>query len=160
MNSHYLHVIFILLLTVGPAISIQSQDGSNQENGTIADNTLANSTGNSSLNLSASNLTSANDTALNNTTQNITALNLSTLNGEIPAAVFISEMADRAPLVAATASSAQASSQPEGSVLLGPEIGGLDPFNPKHVEVEPAEIGMPIKPLRNTGDMVFVCDIV
>jgi cytoskeletal protein RodZ len=159
MNNHYLQVIFILLLTIGLAISVQSQD-SNQENRTIAEDALANSTENSSLNLSVPNFTSTNDTALNNTTQNITAQNLSTLNGEIPTAVFISEIADTAPLVAATASSAQASFQPEESVLLGPEMGGLDPFNPKHVEIEPTEIGLPIKPLRNTSDMVFVCDIV
>jgi hypothetical protein len=119
-----------------------------------------NTTGNISLNLSASDISGVNYTALNNTALNGTALNLSTVNGKIPDMVLISEIAGKAPAVSATASSAQTSSQPEGAVLLGPEIGGLDPFNPTHAEINPAEIGMPIKPLRNTSDMVFVCDIV
>ena len=65
-----------------------------------------------------------------------------------------------APLVAAGASSAQVASEPEGSFKIGTGVGGSDPFNPEHVEIETLKIGIPIKSMRDTGKMFFVCDIV
>jgi hypothetical protein len=69
-------------------------------------------------------------------------------------------MAGVAPLVTAGASSAQSPSNIASSFKIGTGVGGLDPFNPKHVQLESLKMGLPIKPMRDTGKMFFVCDIV
>jgi len=166
MIGKYPQLMCILLLMVAAALAGQAQDQNDADN-TIANSVLLNDTGNTSLNTSlnaSTNMTAdlipANHTAMNNTSQNATAMNLSTLSDHAPEAVFIDEIAKTAPVVAAFASSAQASSRQEGAFLLGPSIGGLDPFHPSHILIESTKIGMPIKPMRDTGKMVFVCDIV
>lgn len=88
------------------------------------------------------------------------AQNLSTVNGHPIVVAPISEMAGIAPLVAAGASSAQSVSEPSGSFKIGTGVGGIDPFKPAHLEVESLKLGLPIKPMRETGKMFFVCDIV
>jgi hypothetical protein len=119
------------------------------------------------------NNTVLNNTALNNSTISPapdiavldigaaiqTAQNLSTVNGQAPEVAAISDLAGPAPLVAAGASSAQVASEP-GSYKIGTGVGGFDVFNPEHMEVEPLKVGIPIKPMRDTGKMFFVCDIV
>jgi hypothetical protein len=160
MSRSHQYLIGILLLMMAITVAVQAQENNTSINETFANDTLTNATLNTSLNLTASNISFENQTALNNTVQNATALNLSTVNDKILDAVPISELAKKAPEVAATASSIQVSSQPEGALLLGPCVGGLDPFHPTHVEIESQKIGMPIKPLRDVGKMVFVCDIV
>jgi hypothetical protein len=69
-------------------------------------------------------------------------------------------MAKTAPEVAAASSSAQVAYAPEGSLKLGSGVGGWDPSSPTHKEVSSQELGMPIKPMRDTEKMFFVCDIV
>jgi hypothetical protein len=164
MSRSYQYFMCILLLMAAITMAAQAQENNAAVNDTITNETLTNTTLNTSLNLTlnltASDISSENQTAINNTVQNATALNLSTVNDRIFDAVLISELAKKAPEVAATASSIQVSSQPEGAFLLGPGIGGLDPFHPTHIEIESLKIGMPIKPLRDVGKMVFVCDIV
>ena len=97
--------------------------------------------------------------AANNTTMN-NIMNLSTVNGQTIAVADISERAGVAPLVTAVASSAQVASDPAGSFKIGAGVGGIDPFNPKHAKVETMKLGIPIKSMRDTGKMFFVCDIV
>ena len=89
-----------------------------------------------------------------------TAQNLSTVNGQPIVVASISELAGVAPMVAAGASSAQVASEPAGSFKIGTGVGGSDPFNPEHVEIETLKLGIPIKSMRDTGKMFFVCDIV
>lgn len=111
-----------------------------------------------------------NDTALNNTTlnniiaDNTTADNASAsgvdLNSTTPSVAPISDMAKVDPVLAATASSAQVASDPEGVFKLGEGVGGRDLFEVKENGAKTMEIGIPIKPLRDVGKMVFVCDIV
>jgi hypothetical protein len=95
-----------------------------------------------------------------NASANNTTLNLSTVNGQPVVVAAISELAGVAPLVAAGASSAQVAGEPEGSFKIGTGVGGSDPFNPEHVKVETLKLGIPIKSMRDTGKMFFVCDIV
>lgn len=116
-----------------------------------------------------------NDTALNNTTLNNTtadsvrvdsnsADNASVsgvdLNSTTPNIAPISDMAKVDPVLAATASSVQVASEPEDVFKLGEGIGGRDLFEVKENGAKTMEIGIPIKPLRDVGKMVFVCDIV
>jgi hypothetical protein len=95
------------------------------------------------------------DTGLNQTSKN-----LSTLDNATITVAPISEMAKTAPEVAAAASSVQVAYAPEGALKLGSGVGGWDPSSPTHKEVKTQELGIPIKPMRDTERMFFVCDIV
>jgi len=101
---------------------------------------------------------SRNYAVLDTTAANQTALNLSTVNNQTLDAVSIMEIAKKAPLVAAGASSIQAPTKEEGALLIGKD--GWDPLHDRHRIIEPSKIGLPIKPIRDTGKMFFVCDIV
>jgi hypothetical protein len=107
----------------------------------------------------------ANNTTLNDSVINIgeashIAQNLSTVNNQTIVVAPISELAGVAPMVAAGASSAQVASEPAGSFKIGTGVGGPDLFNPKHVVIKTAKLGIPIKAMRDTGKMFFVCDLV
>ncbi len=125
---------------------------------------------NATVNDTALNSTTLNNTTADNTTadnitvDNITVDNASAsgvdLNSTTPSVAPISDMAKVDPVLAATASSAQVASDPEGVFKLGEGIGGKDLFEVKENGVKTMEIGIPIKPLRDVGKMVFVCDIV
>lgn len=105
------------------------------------------------------NNTTLNQTALDQTVMNQSAMNLSTDNATLDA-VPISDMARVDPEFAATASSAQVASDPEGVFKIGEGVKGRNLFEVKEYDVKTMEIGMPIKSLRDVGKMVFVCDIV
>lgn len=113
---------------------------------------------NKSIDETAPGNASRNYAVLNTTTVNQTALNLSTVNNVALDAVSIMEIAKKAPLVAAGASSIQAPTKEEGALLIGKD--GWDPLHDRHKSIEPSKIGLPIKPIRDTGKMFFVCDIV
>jgi hypothetical protein len=113
---------------------------------------------NKSIDETAPGNASRNYAVLNTTTVNQTALNLSTVNNVALDAVSITEIAKKAPLVAAGASSIQAPTKEEGALLIGKD--GWDPLHDRHKSIEPSKIGLPIKPIRDTGKMFFVCDIV
>lgn len=172
-------IYFVCLLAVMIAVTITSHA---QDNNTTS-NLTANSTelngsqilgqpsvasGNNSSSTVALNNTTARalgdaspkktirvDTALNQTSQN-----LSTVDNTTIIAAPISDMAKKAPEVAAAASSVQVAYAPEGALKLGSGIGGWDPSNPTHREVSSQELGMAVKPMRDTEKMFFVCDIV
>ena len=113
---------------------------------------------NKSIDEAAPGNASRNYAVLNTTTVNQTALNLSTVNNVALDAVSIMEIAKKAPLVAAGASSIQAPTKEEGALLIVKD--GWDPLHDRHKSIEPSKIGLPIKPIRDTGKMFFVCDIV
>jgi hypothetical protein len=113
---------------------------------------------NKSIDEAAPRNASRNYAVLNTTAANQTALNLSTINNVTLDAVSITEIAKKAPEVAAGASSIQAPTKEEGALLIGKD--GWDPLHDRHKSIEPSKIGLPIKPIRDTGKMFFVCDIV
>ena len=139
-----------------------------QESNAIANNTTLNNTTLDNASVGIANPTGQNFTQINDSTEaalNIgaasrTAQNLSTVNGQPIVVANISEMAGVAPLVAAGASSAQVAGELASSFKIGTGVGGIDPFNPKHVEIEALKLGIPIKAMRDTGKMFFVCDLV
>jgi hypothetical protein len=100
------------------------------------------------------------DGILNIGAANNTSRNLSTMNGQPIAVASISEIAGNAPVSNAGASSARVSGNKAGSFKIGTSVGGTDPFDPEHVEIETLKLGIPIKSMRDTGKMFFVCDIV
>jgi hypothetical protein len=139
MNKQFIYFASILVLATAATFAATAQQTNATANNTTLNNTTA------ALNIGA---------AIN------TAQNLSTVNGQPVVVANISEMAGVAPLVTAGASSAQSASELAGSFKIGTGVGGSDPFNPQHVEIETLKLGIPIKSMRDTGKMFFVCDIV
>ena len=134
MKRQYIYFVGILVLAMAATFAVTAQE------------TNANAT--------------LNSTSLNNTTASRIAQNLSTVNGQPIVVANISDMAGVAPLVTAGASSAQVAGKSSGSFKIGTGVGGIDPFNPQHAEIETLKLGIPIKSMRDTGKMFFVCDLV
>ncbi len=151
MNKQFVYLASILVLAMTASFAVTAQQTNATANNTTLNGTIMNNT------------TIANvpdDATLDIEAENHDAQNLSTVNGKPNLVADISEMAGVAPLVAAGASSAQSASELANSFKIGTGVGGLDPFNPEHLKVESMKLGIPIKPMRDTGKMFFVCDIV
>jgi len=189
MTKHIIYFACILAMMMAVTITSLAQDNNTTANLT-ANSTALNASLNASLNTSLNasliiappSVASGNDgiatTVLNNTTAialgntspkktiivdtglNQTSKNLSTVDNATIVVAPISEMAKTAPEVAAAASSVQVAYAPEGALKLGSGVGGWDPSSPTHKEVKTQELGIPIKPMRDTERMFFVCDIV
>jgi hypothetical protein len=163
MNKQFIYFAGILVLAMTATFVVTAQESNAIVNNTTLNNTTLDNATESIANPTGQNSTQANDSA--DATLNIGAVshaaqNLSIVNGQPVVVADISEMAGVAPLVAAGASSAQSARELAGSFKIGTGAGGLDPFNPKHVEIDPLKLGIPIKSMRDTGKMFFVCDIV
>ena len=175
MNKKYIYLTSIMFLMMVTTVAVPAQELNALEN----IDALNNTTSNAYVNITTQNSTPTNvtnpeniiaESALNNaslfnaasndSTISQMVQNLSTVNDEPLVAVPIREIAEIAPEVAAVASSAQASTEREDAYKLGAGVGGLDPFNPKHEEIESLNLGLPIKPMRDTSKLFFVCDIV
>jgi len=181
MTKHIIYFACILVMMMAVTITSLAQDNNTTANLT-ANRTALNASLNASLIISSPSVAYGNNssatTALNNTTLialgnaspkktiivdtglNQTTKNLSTVDNATITVAPISEMAKKAPEVAAASSSAQVAYAPEGALKLGSGIGGWDPSSPTHKEVNTQELGMAIKPMRDTEKMFFVCDIV
>jgi hypothetical protein len=163
MNKQFIYFASILVLAMASTFAVTAQETNGTANNATLNNTILDNVTVGIANPTGQNSTQANDSAdaaLNIGAASHTAQNLSTVNGQPVVVADISEMAGVAPLVAAGASSAQVASELAGSFKIGTGVGGSDPFNPEHVEIESLELGIPIKPMRDTGKMFFVCDIV
>ena len=168
MNKKFIYLTGILVLAMAASIAATAQESNATANNTTLNNTTLNNTILDNAVVSIANPTGLNptqvddsaDPALNIGAESRTTQNLSTVNGQPNVVADISKMAGVAPLVAAGASSAQSASEVASSFKIGTGAGGLDPFNPKHVEIESLKLGIPIKAMRDTGKMYFVCDIV
>ena len=151
MNKQFIYFAGILVLAMAATFAVTAQETNATANNATLNSTILNNT------------TTANDSAdaaLNIGAESHTTQNLSTVNGQPIVVADISEMAGVAPLVTAGASSAQSASEVADSFKIGTGVGGLDPFNPEHVVIEPQKLDIPIKAMRDTGKMYFVCDIV
>lgn len=167
MNKQFIYIAAILAVAMAATFSAAAQETDATANDTLNSTSLNNITLDNAT-VGAANQTEQKSHPANSSaaaTVNIGAAiqaaeNLSTVNGHPKVVAPISEMAGIAPLVAAGASSAQVASEPAGSFKIGAGVGGIDPFNPAHLEIESLKLGLPIKPMRDTGKMFFVCDIV
>ncbi|MDM7913209.1 MAG: hypothetical protein QUS09_08945 [Methanotrichaceae archaeon] len=144
-----------------PAVLAQDSVNATVNNTTMNNTTLDNaSLSGVDLNSTASNQTVPDQADLDQAAMDEIAMNLSTTDNATLDVAPISDMAKVDPKLAATASSAQVAFDPEGVFKIGEGIEGRDLFELKEYDVNTMEIGMPIKPLRDVGKMVFVCDIV
>jgi hypothetical protein len=168
MNKQFIYLTSILVLAMAASIAATAQESNAIANNTALKNTTLNNTILENAVVAIANPTGQKSTpvngsaeaALNIGAESHTTQNLSTVNGRPIVVADISKMGGVAPLVAAGASSAQSASEVAGSFKIGTGVGGLDPFNPKHVEIETLKLGIPIKAMQDTGKIYFVCDIV
>ncbi|NMB84624.1 MAG: hypothetical protein A4E44_00423 [Methanosaeta sp. PtaB.Bin018] len=160
MNRHIKYItcalVFMIASTIALSIAVSAQDNNASLNNITKSYAAMNNTtaGESLIG------TSQKIAALDTNASNKIALNVSTVDKEPLVTAQISEMAKSAPEVAAAASSIQVAYESRRAFKLGSSVGGWDPFNPRHKEVESQRIGMPTKPMQDTEKMVFVCDIV
>lgn len=142
------------------SLAVPAQESSDSLNSTINNSTVQNNTTVNDTAPAAA-VSSGSPIPLgDNGESSGSAQNLSTVNGRQISSLPISQMAGTAPLVAAGASSAQVAGEQSSSYKIGEVAGGIDIFNPDHVEVEPLTLGIETKPIRDVGKMFFVCDIV
>jgi hypothetical protein len=165
MNTRFIALASILVLALAAMAVASAQEGNVSMNNTTMNNTTYNETAivnatDDAVAEQSTPATASAGTTLNLDAENKSVENLSTVNTETATVAPISKMAGVDPLMAATASSAQVATEPEGSFKIGTGVGGIDPFNPKHVDVEPLSLGIETKPMRDVGKMFFVCDIV
>ena len=103
-------------------------------------------------------------TVLDSSVLNQSALNLDAAGKGVSGVVSISNMAKMAPEVTASSAAAQTSAKvpydPGDSIKLGKVVGGWDPCYSNLTDANTQKLGMPIQIVRDTGKMVFVCDIV
>jgi hypothetical protein len=151
MIKSFIYLSGILILFMAAAFAANAQDTNATQNNNTLNSTIMNNT-----TIAAAPA----EEAMNVGEESHGSQNLSTVNGKQTTVADISGMAGVAPLVTAGASSAQSPSNIASSFKIGTGVGGLDPFNPKHVQLESLKMGLPIKPMRDTGKMFFVCDIV
>ncbi len=165
MNKELTFVLSLMslmaLATFAPAVLAQDSVNATVNNTTMNNASLSNvDLNNTTLNQTVLDQAALDQAAMDQTAMDQTALNLSTADDATLDAAPISDMAKVDPELAATASSAQVASDPEGVFKLGEGIEGRDLFELKEYDVKTMEVGIPIKPLRDVGKMVFVCDIV
>jgi hypothetical protein len=155
MHKELTFVLSLMSLMAVAAFSpiVLAQD---MVNATLNNTTLCNE----SLSNVDLNNTTSNQTVLDQAAMDETAMNLSTADNATLSVAPISDMAKVDPELAATASSVQVASNPEGVFKIGEGVNGRDLFELKEYDVKTMEVGIPIKPLRDVGKMVFVCDIV
>jgi hypothetical protein len=163
-NLIFLSSILILALAAaaGSAQEINATEDNATRNNTTLNSTMIDDSAAGAENATAldSEETGENANLMNLDVAGAGAKNLSTASIKSATVAPISQMAGIAPLVAAGASSIQVARAPEDSYKIGTGVGGIDQVNPEHVEIEPLSLGIPIKPMRDTGKMFFVCDLV
>jgi hypothetical protein len=183
-NKRNIYLIQIIVLLTATAIAGYAQDNNAAMamNSSSTDNTGMN---NLSMNDSAINNTYVNSTVFaNNTTAALfvipldaTPLNTTILDSAVldrsaldaagmgaSGVVSISNMAKKAPEVTASSAAAQTPAKvpydPGDSIKLGKVVGGWDPYCSNLMDDNTQKLGIPIQTMRDTGKMVFVCDIV
>ena len=142
---------------------------SDQEINATMDAALNNATINSSIideaAIAANNATapaeameSSNISAINLSSAKEGAQNLSTADSTIVAP--ISQMALPAPLVAAGASSIQTADPQEGTQKIGAVVNDANRTVADPSQMEPLDLGLPTKPIKDVSTIFFVCDLV
>ena len=164
MNKLLVYLASLLILAMATALAVSAQE----INATM-DAALNNATINSSIideaAIAANNATapaeameSSNISAINLSSAKEGAQNLSTADSTIVAP--ISQMALPAPLVAAGASSIQTAASQEGTQKIGAVVNDANRTVADPSQMEPLDLGLPTKPIKDVSTIFFVCDLV
>ena len=164
MNKLLVYLASLLILAMATALAVSAQE----INATM-DAALNNATINSSIideaAIAANNATapaeameSSNISAVNLSSAKEATQNLSTADSTIVAP--ISQMALPAPLVAAGASSIQTAASQEGTQKIGAVVNDANRTVADPSQMEPLNLGLPTKPIKDVSTIFFVCDLV
>ena len=101
---------------------------------------------------------SSNNSAINLSRAKEATQNLSTADSSVVAP--ISQMALPAPELAAGASSIQTAAPQEGSSKIGAVVNDANWTIADPSQMEPLDLGLPTKPVKDVSTIFFVCDLV
>ena len=170
-NKRNIHSAWIISFLMATAIAGPAQDSNTAVamDSSSANNTYINSTvfaNNTTATLGAITLgaTPLNTTVCNSTVLNQSSSDLDAAGMSATGVVSIDNMAKMAPEVTASSAAAQTPANvpydPGDSIKLGKVIGGWDPCHSNLTDDNIRRLGMSIQATRDTGRMVFVCNIV
>ena len=156
----------LLILALATALAASAQE-SNATGDAVVNNTTINITAVDDAVMEADNAAPPMDSAQSS---NISAINLSrakeatqklsTAESQSAGGAPISQMALPAPALAAGASSIQPAAPQEGSSKIGAEVNDANRTVADPSQMEPLDLGLPTKPVKDVGTIFFVCDLV
>ena len=156
MNKLLIYLASLLILATATALAVSAQESNVTADNVTADAALNNTNINSTSAATAPQ--SSNNSAINLSTAKEATQNLSTADSSIVAP--ISQMALPAPALAAGASSIQAASALEASKKIGNVVNDANRTITDLSHMEPLELGLPTKPVKDVSTIFFVCDLV
>ena len=152
MNKLLIYLASLLILAAATALAVSAQ-----ETNATADAAVNNTTINSTSAL-ADSPQNSNNSAINLSTAKEATQNLSTADSSVVAP--ISQMALPAPELAAGASSIQAAAPLEASEKIGAVANDANRTIADPTQMEPLDLGLSTKPMKDVSTIFFVCDIV
>ena len=152
MNKQLIYLASLLMLAAATSLAVSAQ-----ESNVTADAAL-NNTATNSTSAEAESLQSSNNSAINLSRAKEETQNLSTADSSVVAP--ISQMALPAPALAAGASSIQTAAPEEGSSKIGAVVNDANRTIADPSQMQPLELGLPTKPMKDISTIFFVCDLV
>jgi hypothetical protein len=155
MKTQIIYFTGIMALLIAATVSVPAQEGGAALNATLNNTTMNNTTLKFAVPGAAINITAAENVSEENVSvENATVEDVTSETVPVSAIEAVAE--DTAPLVA------EASSQGGNVVNIGTGLESDRVFvvNGNAKAKNTFEVGIPIKPCRDVGQMVFVCDIV
>ena len=158
MNKLLIYLASLLILATATALAVSAQESNVTADNVTADAALNNTNINSTSAATAPQ--SSNNSAINLSTAKEATQNLSTAESQSAVVAPISQMALPAPALAAGASSIQAASALEASKKIGNVVNDANRTITELSQMEPLELGLPTKPVKDVSTIFFVCDLV
>ena len=151
MNKLFIYLASLLILATATSLAVSAQE-SNVTVDAAVNNTTINSTS-----AGAEAPQSSNNSAINLSRAKEATQNLSTADSSVVAP--ISQMALPAPELAAGASSIQTAAPQEGSSKIGAVVNDANRTIADPSQMEPLDLGLPTKPVKDVSTIFFVCDL-
>ena len=161
MDKLLIYLTCLLALTMANSLAVSAQEINGTMDAAASNTTMNNTTIDDTANnasIPAEATESSNIIPTNLSSGKEQPQNLSTAQSSITAP--ISQMALPAPLVAARASSIQSAVPQEGSQEIGTVVKDANHTIPDPSQMDPLELSLPSKPIKDVGTIFFVCDLV
>lgn len=156
MNKLLIYLASLLILVAATALAVSAQESNVTVDNVIADAALNNTTINSTS--AAAEAPQSSNSAINLSTAKEATQNLSTADSSVVAP--ISQMALPAPALAAGASSIQTAAPQEGSSKIGAVVNDANRTITDPSQMQPLDLGLPTKTVKDVSTIFFVCDLV
>ena len=166
MNRLLVYLTSLMILALATALAVSAQE-SNATVDAAVNNTTINITALDDAVMEADNAAphmdsapSSNISAINLSRAKEATQNLSTAESQSAVVAPISQMALPAPALAAGASSIQAASALEASKKIGNVVNDANRTITDLSQMDPLELGLPTKSMKDVSTIFFVCDLV